>query len=490
MVRTYVLRVVVFLLISIFLCSGCNILSPSLEEVSLSDSVASLPPAVFTEKRQQELMSYSDHILALLNSANYSSVVDLFFSDDLRDHYSAKQLEVDWIALGKVSESDTRSASYSQKQGYDIIYQPIQSAKGMYNMQLSIDVKNRIAGFYVHPVVEEPTREGYLELPNTLVEREMVFEAQHGYPLSCLLTLPASRSGKIPAVVLVHDSGPYDRDETMGVNQPFREMAYLLAEAGIGVLRYDKITKTYEHQLFGDAQMMNRFSVEQETVLDALHAVELLKEQPEIDENRVYLLGHGQGGMLAPYISAEGADVAGLILMASSAQTRWQVIHDYNMIQLERAELQGADVSNDISMLRHEWERASKIESMPWEEAEQTSFFGSGGYYLKHWAHIDTIGLIHDLGKPCLVMQPGSDEQLYGQQEFMRWREANFNASLVQLQYYPQLNHIMSSVVGWPSPSELEDQGAPAISVYTHRMPMARIVIEDIVAWIGLDEPS
>ena len=483
--RTYVLRVVLFLLLSIALCSGCNISGPMVEDPSTPDRADSLPLVVFSETRQRELMSYSEHILALLNSANYSSVVDLFFSEDLRLHYSAKQLQEDWVSLGKVSESDTHTATYSQKQGYDIIFQPLHTVEGLFTMQISIDQKNRIAGFYVHPVVEDKT--SILELPSTLVERKMSFEAQQGYPLDCMLTLPVSCTGKIPAVVLVHDAGPFDLNATMGVNQPFRELAYLLAEAGIGVLRYDKITKTYEHQLFSDANMMRQFSVEQETVLDALRAVELLKEQPEIDADRVYLLGHGQGGMLAPYICAQNTDVAGYIMMASSPQKRWQVIHDYNMMKLEQAEHQGVDVSNDVAMLWREWERAAQIESLTWEEAPGTTFYGTSGYYLKHWGEIDAIALMHESPKPCLVLQPGSDEQLYGQREYMRWREASFDSARIQLLYYPQLNHIMSSVTGWPSASELEELGEPPLSPFTHHMPIAHEVIYDIVAWIGID---
>ena len=64
----------------------------------------------------------------------------------------------------------------------------------------------------------------------------------------------------------------------------------------------------------------NSFTVREEVIEDALLAVELLRADPRIDADKIYIIGHSMGGMLAPRIHADGGDFAGLIIMASCLQ--------------------------------------------------------------------------------------------------------------------------------------------------------------------------
>src|SRR2546423_637796 len=75
-------------------------------------------------------------------------------------------------------------------------------------------------------------------------EKEVVIGAGGAWPLPGTLTLPKG-DGPFPAVVLVHGSGPQDRDETIGPNKPFKDLAWGLATNGIAVLRYEKRTKEH-----------------------------------------------------------------------------------------------------------------------------------------------------------------------------------------------------------------------------------------------------
>lgn len=81
-------------------------------------------------------------------------------------------------------------------------------------------------------------------------EREITVGAE-GFKLPGTLTLPkssATENRKFPLVILVHGSGPQDRDETIGPNKPFRDLAWGLAERGVAVIRYEKRTiRTLEH---------------------------------------------------------------------------------------------------------------------------------------------------------------------------------------------------------------------------------------------------
>ena len=87
-------------------------------------------------------------------------------------------------------------------------------------------------------------------------------------------------------MVLVHGSGPNDRDETIGGSKLFRDLAEGLATRGIAVLRYDKRTKTYGQRVSG----LN-FTIWDETVDDAVAAVALVRKLPEVDRGKVFVLG-------------------------------------------------------------------------------------------------------------------------------------------------------------------------------------------------------
>ena len=134
------------------------------------------------------------------------------------------------------------------------------------------------------------------------------------YPLNGMLTLPDLPEEKIPAAVLVHGSGASNMDEKIFKLTPFRDLAEGLAERGIASLRYDK--RSYVH-----ARKMRKagpITVKEETVEDAVLAAELLRKDPRMDPDRIWIIGHSMGAMLAPRIDAEGGDFRGLILMAGT----------------------------------------------------------------------------------------------------------------------------------------------------------------------------
>jgi hypothetical protein len=158
-------------------------------------------------------------------------------------------------------------------------------------------------------VGEDVQSEGFTDIPVIVGEGT-------DFPLNGILSMPDNVSGKIPAVVLVHGSGPQDMDETIFENKPFRDIAEHLASNEIAVIRYDK--RTFAHGAKAVQTFGGGLSVWEETIEDAILAAEMLRSDPRIDENRVFIIGHSLGGMLAPRIHAEGGNFAGLILLAGS----------------------------------------------------------------------------------------------------------------------------------------------------------------------------
>ena len=118
--------------------------------------------------------------------------------------------------------------------------------------------------------------------------------------------------------MLVHGSGPNDRDETILANKPFRDLAWGLASKGIAVLRYEKRTKEHSAKLMADGIV--NFTVKEETTDDALSAAAQLRVTDGIDPKRIFVLGHSLGGTLAPRIGQADPHLAGLIILAGATR--------------------------------------------------------------------------------------------------------------------------------------------------------------------------
>ena len=129
--------------------------------------------------------------------------------------------------------------------------------------------------------------------------------------LAGTLTIPAG-DRRHPAVVLISGSGPQDRDEFFMEHRPFLVLADYLTRNGIAVLRYDDR---------GTAQSTGRYAgaTIEAFARDASAAVEFLKSHGRIDERRIGLAGHSEGGVVAPIVANARDDVAFVVLMAGTA---------------------------------------------------------------------------------------------------------------------------------------------------------------------------
>lgn len=127
----------------------------------------------------------------------------------------------------------------------------------------------------------------------------------------------ASGMRRVPCVILVHGSGPNDRDETVGPNKPFRDLAWGLAERGVAVIRYDKRTKIYGMNCVPAGRVLD---YDTEAVDDALAAILQARTLPEIAADSIYVLGHSLGGTLAPRIAERSEGLAGIIVLAGLAR--------------------------------------------------------------------------------------------------------------------------------------------------------------------------
>lgn len=293
-------------------------------------------------------------------------------------------------------------------------------------------------------------------------ERPVVID--HGTPpLPGTLTLPRGE-GPFPAVLLVHGSGPHDRDETIGPNKPFRDIAHGLAARGIASLRYDKRAKVSPFAFAG-----RDYTVDDETTDDAVAALALLHDSAGIDRERVHVLGHSLGGMLAPRIVQRSQDrAAGAILFAAPARP----LMDLLLEQLgNMASLDGAVSAAERASLDATADQVRRIRAGERLPAGQGPLGASSAYWTSAEA-VDAVADARTLGRRVLVLHGGRDIQVVDA-DWTRWQAGLSGVPYATLKLYPALSHL--GIAG-------EGPGSPAD--YTTPGRVDDTLLDDLAAWI------
>ena len=153
--------------------------------------------------------------------------------------------------------------------------------------------------------------------PYPYISEDADFENRAAHiALSGTFTIPHEPSGaaklrKPPAVVLISGSGPNARDEDVAGHKPFLVLADYLTRRGIAVLRYDK-------RGIGNSKGDYRAATSVDFAADASAAVDYLMARTDVDHRRIGLLGHSEGGILAPMVAAQRKDIAFVVMLAGT----------------------------------------------------------------------------------------------------------------------------------------------------------------------------
>ena len=268
----------------------------------------------------QDAAARAEQVLAQLQAGDFAKI-EAIFDDRMAAALPAGRLEAAWKALlTQAGAFKSCGAPRVQTAGeLDVSVSPCEFAQARINAQVVFDKAGRIAGLSFRPAAAAYSPPPYAT-PSSYAETDVTIGSGE-WALPGTLTTPVG-DGPFPAVVLVHGSGPGDRDETIGAEKPFKDLAVGLASRGVAVLRYDKRTKVHPQKLAA----VGAFTVQQEVLDDVVLAVAALRAQPRIDPARVFVLGHSLGGMLIPRIVPLVPKVAGAIVMAGAARPLEQAI--------------------------------------------------------------------------------------------------------------------------------------------------------------------
>ncbi len=373
------------------------------------------------------------------------------------------QLEQQFGKLQTAGDWQTAEAG-----GQPIVYRDLNFERGALRFLVAFDADGTLNTIRLVPVPASPTA----SLPPdsaAVVEREVATGAP-GFSLPGTLTLPraAVEAGRdVPCVVLVHGSGPNDRDETIGPNKPFRDLARGLAGQGIATLRYDKRTRVYAAASVPEGRSLD---MDVETCDDAVAAVAFARQQPGVAADSIYVLGHSQGGLLAPRIAARaGEGVAGIVIVAGPARPLEDLLLEQTAYLASLADSPEAD--RQLAATRQQVDNVKLLGTPAFCDTIPLPL-GLPRSYWEYLHDYDPLTAVAALDCPVLVLQGERDYQVT-MQDYGRWLTALTGNRRAQLKSYPALNHLLQEGKGKSTPLE-----------YNEAHPVPAYVWQDIAGFI------
>ena len=219
-----------------------------------------------------------------------------------------------------------------------------------------------------------------------------------GHTLAGTLTLPAgaSREHPVPAIVTATGSGPEDRDEYIGIPgyRPFRQIADSLGRRGIAVLRMDD-------RGYGQSTGTHKGSTSADFSEDIRAGLAYLRTRPEIDATRLGLLGHSEGGIIAPLAALKEPDLRALVILAGPSR-KGRGILEYQMRNLAMNNPRISAAQRDSAIERIPSTIDSLAKTDPW---------------MAYFFDYDPIATARQLNKvPVLILNGSTDQQVTSDQ--------------------------------------------------------------------------
>ena len=410
----------------------------------------------------QDEITFARAFVELLVRKDFSAAVATF-DETMKTAMPEAKLQETWNAvLAQVGPFKQAGKARTEKRGaYTIAIVTCEFHHTAIDIKIVFDQTKRIAGLFFAPATNVDYTPPAYAKADSFREKELTFGTSE-WALPATLIIPTG-PGPFPAVVLVHGSGPNDRDETVGANKPFKDLAWGLASKGVAVLRYEKRTKQHA----GKLASIRSFTVKDEVLDDALAAVELLRKTEGIDAKRIFVLGHSLGGMLVPRIGRLDPNIAGLIALAGATRPLEDVIPEQLTYIFS---LDGNISPEEQKQIDQAKEQAAKVKALKPEDS--SSLFSAPASYWLDLRGYNPPETAKELKQPLLILQGERDYQVT-MEDFKRWTTALATKSNVTLKSYPSLNHLFISGTGRSTPSEYEQPGH-----------VDGLVVEDIAAWI------
>ncbi|MGH7605263.1 MAG: alpha/beta hydrolase family protein [Gemmatimonadaceae bacterium] len=252
---------------------------------------------------------------------------------------------------------------------------------------------------------------------------EISIAAATGMVLGGTLTLPKNPNSALPAVVTITGSGQQDRDEYIpvaGGYRPFRQIADTLARRGIAVLRLDD-------RGVGSSTGNPATSSTVDFANDIRAAVAYLRTRREIDPARIALLGHSEGGIIAPMVAATDPRIKAIVLMAGPVDNGMKIIRYQQQYALE----------HDTSLT------ATKRDSLFRYAQVQLDSLARHNQWIRFFLSYDPDSTAKKVKVPTLILQGATDRQVPAEQaERLAAAFRSGGNHDVTVRVFPDRNHL------------------------------------------------
>lgn len=418
---------------------------------------------MITDLNAVDLSNKSKDFFTKLSLGDYNSTYEMFDSTVVAV-FSKDQFKKTWESI--VASCGNLEEIYSVDiKRYDV-YQICQVSMAFSSCKLigllTFNAEEMIAGLMFQPMNEgEYTSPDYVD-KSKFIEKEIKFGKNGQLPGT--LSVPIEE-GSFPAVVLVHGSGPNDRDESIYQNKPFKDLAHALSSNKIAVLRYDKRTKVHPDQFSDD------FTVYDEAIYDVIDAVKFVATQEKIDKNQIYVLGHSLGASVIPLIAKEDSTSAGYIVMASIARPLDSVVIDQYEYILS-LDTNNTALKNKLDEIKQQvfYLRSDKFNENSVNDSLPLRLPAA---YWRQLLKYDIPKEFTKIEKPMFIIQGGRDYQVT-KADFEIIKNTVGEKPNIKFKLYPNLNHLFFAGEGKSIPNEYSIPGN-----------IDKDVILDIISWIN-----
>lgn len=324
------------------------------------------------------------------------------------------------------------------------------------------------------------------EAPFPYESREVTFSSADGTALTGTLTLPEG-DGPHPGIVLIAGSGPQDRDAAVAGHPLMLVWADVLTRNGFAVLRYDE-------RGVGASGGVHETATTADLSVDTEAAAEALAGRAEVDDDRILLVGHSEGGMIATLVATRSETVDGVVLLASPAVSGSEILSDQLDVRARangidertRAMQQGTqarifraietNASDSLAMAKEL--RAIMIDSrgIDGEEVIQQEVRRLTSPWLRAFIAYDPAEDLERLDVPVLAVYGSNDKQVLPEKNADALRTAlqASDASDVTIRTLTGLNHLLQ-----PS-----DTGRP-VEYGQIETTVAPEAIETVTEWLS-----
>jgi dienelactone hydrolase len=289
---------------------------------------------------------------------------------------------------------------------------------GMVGINLWVDKNQDIIKLSIPLQGIEVYREGYKPapkmaeidtLPKDYISQDTTFESGT-LKLAGTVTVPKDKGKKFPACIIISGSGPLDRNgkvPDLGFSVQYKAIANRLSNSGILVLRYDK-------RGVGQSQGDFKTASLSDLVSDTKAGIEYLRSRKDVDTNRICLIGHSEGAIIAPMIAAEDSRIKAIVLMAGTAKPLDQVLMEQQEFLLGKANIPDEMKQKAIQEQQEffDWVRGKK----EWKEEDMPPQYkelvGKKEWFLEHFNH-DPLQTIAKVKCKVLILQGQKDRQVF-----------------------------------------------------------------------------